>query len=378
MAALTTRLPKCCFVTNLPDVQMSGVSLSVFVTIHLGGVCILDREKMVGNENLQVNIQTSQIISNMASLAKPQEAVVPLPILNIDIDSCTYISNTKGQVIAGGMSHFGTIHEEWFYSNFLTWQPQNVETTEEQPQWLSFITQYQQDKTERIESKLYASNGRVFTQVIHTPESSPILNYIQIRTDFNHLWRDICLQNDIKPLCYDVYGVASVPIAGGNPQEIISRPYAQRYTLRPSSYHDVCFGFENTIGGFDTMMAQGSTNYTPDGGSILFRNNTNELEVSNSYTSIWEVSSGPIETERIATQFQDFFKSRNRYIFESGLWQKIVVTEFKVKHIRAEMNSYTFKYHLSEKNEGRYYVKNELNDPKLPIQIETNYEYKPM
>ena len=125
-------------------------------------------------------------------------------------------------------------------------------------------------------------------------------------------------------------------------------------------------------------MAQGNTNYTPDGGSVLFRNNSLELEVSNNYTSIWEVSSGSIDTERVASQFQDFFKSRNRYVFAGGIWQRIVVTEFKVKHIRTEMNSYTFKYHLADKNEGRYYTKRELNSPKLPIKIDNSYEYKPM
>lgn len=366
---LDTDLPPCCFVSNLPDIIVSSVFSPVYVTIYLDDVHILDAEKMVGDENMQVTIRTAHILRNRASLTKPEEFTAPLPILTVIIAKTGQVSQTAGQVIIGETSQLGAINEEWFAQNFLTWQPQSMETTAEQPQWLSFIPQ-QRDTVLRIETRLYASDGRITSRIIRAIETSSILNYVQIRTDFNHLWEGVCREENIEPICYDVYGYEIYLDESGIMQSIKNQPYAQRYILRPPQYRDICFGFENTIGGFDTIMAQGNISYLPDGGSTSFRNDTTELEISNDYTSIWEASSGQIETEREASQFQDFFKSKNRYVLKNGVWQRIVIKDYKIKHTRAEINAYTFKYHLAEKNEGRYYSRNSLNGPTLPTKID--------
>ena len=137
-----------------------------------------------------------------------------------------------------------------------------------------------------------------------------------------------------------------------------NRPYAQRYILRPERYNDVCFGFENTLGAFDTLMLEGKQTYQPEGDISTFKTYTTEKELINDFTSIWEASTGRLETERSANQFQDFLKSTNRYVLMQGIWRRIIVSDYKVKHSRGESNSYTFKYHLADKNEGHQGVKN--------------------
>ena len=90
------------------------------------------------------------------------------------------------------------------------------------------------------------------------------------------------------------------------------------------------------------------------------------MELSNDYTSIWQQNTGYISSSSIARQWQEFLHSSNRYLYADGEWKQIIVTEYEVKHKEAALNSYTFKYHLSEKDEANYYDRAELPEPELP------------
>ena len=294
--------------------------------------------------------------------------------------------STSGYVIPGNTNDLGIITQEWFAENFLTWQPQVIETTRTQPQWLAFIPVppfYQYN----IQSTLYTRDGRTFTQSFFKFPSGP--NFQQFRADFTYLWKSHCVAHDLDPYCYDVFGYgyragvsldANPDIAPAKVMELIApnRPYAQRYILRPERYNDVCFGFENTLGAFDTLMLEGKQTYQPEGDISTFKTYTTEKELINDFTSIWEASTGRLETERSANQFQDFLKSTNRYVLMQGIWRRIIVSDYKVKHSRGESNSYTFKYHLADKNEGRYFNREKLPEPELPTNFFPEYDYKKM
>ena len=146
------------------------------------------------------------------------------------------------------------------------------------------------------------------------------------------------------------------------------RPYPQRYILRAPKYNDTCFGFVNTLGGFDTFMATGKIILKPQGDIQTFVNGNEETEVENGYTSHWEASTGHIDTERMAMLIQDFLKSSERWLLANNTWQKIIVDEYKVEHTALELNAYTFKYHLAKKDEHRYFQRQDLPEVKLPTQ----------
>lgn len=380
MAILTTGIPAYGFLDDLPDIVFSEITAAAaYITVKFNGSSLLTNVKMVPDARKRITIYVKQMIRNMVTLTRPNSCTLELPqlIIQLSIPGEGTLS-TSGYVIPGNTNDLGIITQEWFAENFLTWQHQVIETTRTQPQWLAFIpvppfVQYE------IQSTLYTRDGRLFTQTFFNIPSGP--NFQQFRTDFTYLWKSHCIAHNLTPYCYDVFGngyriaLNNIAMDESNvapakiPQAIAyNKPFAQRYILRPDRYNDVCFGFENTLGGFDTLILEGKQTYQPEGDISTFKTYTTEKELINDYTSIWEASSGRIETERAATQFQDFLKSTNRYILMQGIWRRVVVSDYKVKHSRGESNSYTFKYHLADKNEGRFYERNELSAPELPTE----------
>lgn len=388
MAILTTGLPAYGFLDDLPDIIFSEITTSTaYVTVKFNGSALITSVKMTPDAKKTITIYAKQMIRNMVTLTKPNSCALGLPqlIVQIAFPGGGALS-TSGYVIPGNTNDLGIITREWFAKNFLTWQPQVIETTRTQPQWLAFIPVppfYQYN----IQSTLYTRDGRTFTQSFFKFPSGP--NFQQFRADFTYLWKSHCVAHDLDPYCYDVFGYgyragvsldANPDIAPAKVMELIApnRPYAQRYILRPERYNDVCFGFENTLGAFDTLMLEGKQTYQPEGDISTFKTYTTEKELINDFTSIWEASTGRLETERSANQFQDFLKSTNRYVLMQGIWRRIIVSDYKVKHSRGESNSYTFKYHLADKNEGRYFNREKLPEPELPTNFFPEYDYKKM
>lgn len=365
MATIITEFPPYSFLEDLPDVTIYGVTSEAYITVIFAGASLMSNIKMTPNAQDRITIYTKQIIRNMLSLARPDTVVLPSPILQVRVRINAETLSTECHVIPGGTDGNEVINKEWFSKNFLTWQPQIIITTPEQPQWLAYIPTDIYDAT-NLSSTLYTKDGRSFSKTIDAVSSSSASFYRQIKTDFASLWENVCSENDLDPVCYDVYGVG-FNYGEQNSQNKLLLP--QRYILRPERYNDMCFGFENTLGGFDTLILEGKQSYQPDGDVTTFKTHTTEKELINDYTSFWEANTGRIETEREANQFQDFFKSKNRYIFHQGIWHRIIVSEYKVKHSRGESNSYTFKYHLADKNESRYFERTELPEVELPTII---------
>lgn len=382
MAILTTGLPAYGFLDDLPNIVFSEVTNTASVTVKFNGSALLTNVKMVPDAKKTITIYVKQMIRNMVTLTKPNSCALGLPqlIVQISIPGWGALS-TSGYVIPGNTNDLGIITQEWFAENFLTWQPQIVETTLLQPQWLAFIP-VPSFLNYEIQSTLYTKDGRSFTQTFFNITGGP--NFQQFRADFTYLWKSHCIAHDLEPYCYDVFGKGfktnpSTSSSGMIPGKLASnKPYAQRYIIRPTRYNDICFGFENTLGGFDTLMLEGKQTYQPEGDISTFKTYTTEKELINDYTSRWEASTGRIESERAAAQFQDFLKSTNRYVLMQGIWRRVVVSDYKVKHSRGESNSYTFKYHLADKNEGHYFNRERLSEPDLPTNFFPEYDYKKM
>lgn len=219
-------------------------------------------------------------------------------------------------------------------------------------------------------SVLHSQDGRTFSKIIRAV--APGYRYVQVDTSFDTLWREFCTEKDISPLSYDVFGAKTVQetaadeSTGDKLATYGNYPFAQRYRLRQPRYDDRCFGFVNSLGGFDTLMMQGPETLKPEGETKTFVNGEVEQEISNGYTSYWETSSGYIDTERQAAQIRDFLKSASRWIYRDGEWLRIIVDEHKVEHSPGKLNAFSFKYHLARRNEGRYYERTTLPEPEMP------------
>ena len=364
----TSTVTSVYFAHNTPDLIVTESTDDIQVSVAINDTTIVDAITLMPDKNQRITIPARQFARIIEPVARPESTIVALPVLRIGIESFPLKTTYIYPVIPGGIAARREMFD-FLLANFLTAQPQIIETTPEQPQWLAFVrTQTKNEAVTEMEiqSVLHTADGRTFTKTIGT---MPDVNtYNQIDTSFGTLWREFCHERSIVPVAYDVFGVSVVSRDGVTTTER-NRPFGQRYLLRPTRYDDQCFGFVNSMGGFDTLMMQGVSVLKPAGETETFINNEVETELTNGYTSYWEASTGYIDTERMAAQYQDFLKSCNRWIYLHGVWRRIIVDEYKAEHTPRELNAYTFKYHLAERNEYRGFERTELPDVKLPMII---------
>ncbi len=358
------------FAQNLPDCVLTDRTAAVRMSVTVGGTLIVDEVTLTPDKERRITIPNRQFARCcIGAIARPASFVANLPMIEVSFKSGETAQKQSYRLILGGIAKAVDSESAMFdflTANFLTAQPQIIETTPEQPQWLAFVRTQTENETiaeMEIRTVLYTTDGRTFTKTIGTaPEVDA---YTQIDTSFGTLWREFSREKGITPVAYDVFGVSVISRDGATTTEQ-NRPLGQRYLLRPAHYDDRCFGFANSMGGFDTLMMQGPNVLKPESEIETLVNNDVEKELSSSYTSYWEASTGYIDTERMAAQYRDFLKSANRWIYTGNEWRRIIVDEFKVEHTPRELNAYTFKYHLAERDERRLPERKELPEIKLP------------
>ncbi len=354
------------FAHNVPDLVATETTAPVQLTIQIEGATIVDAMTLTPDADQRITIPVRRFARNIEPIAGPGAVCEALPTMRIEIRfSETSKATCIYNVIPGGIAAPREMFD-YLLANFLTSQPQIIETTQEQPQWLAFVRPQTTDNivvSETLESTLYTADGRRITkQIAETPEQYA---YNQVDTSFRTLWRAFCREKGLTPIAYDVFGTSVVSRSHvTNPEP--DRPIGQRYLLRPPQPDECCFGFINGMGGFDTLMMQGPSTLKPEGENETFIHDEAERELTNGYTSYWEASTGYIDTERMAAQYQDFLKSTNRWIYRREKWSRIVVDEYKVEHTPRELNAYTFKYHLAERNEYRNFERIGLPEVELP------------
>lgn len=357
------------FTENASDIIISDVEEPVYITLSVDNYSIIQNIKFIPDSKKQVTLLLRQLVHQIPKLAAPTSVSLKVPALTWTAEKSDESVSLGSYLMPGGIAkNIDTVQGriDFFAQNFLTNQAQIIETTPEQPQWLAFVRPYPY-RTMELFSTLYTADGRSYTKKIcQTPDS---YTFNQIDTSFSGLWSSFSIQKKLMPIAYDVYGMSVMTETLNGVTSLIDKPnhpIGQRYLLRPSRNNDHCFGFVNGMGGFDTLLMHGPVVLKPKGENETFINNKIEKELSNGYTSYWEASTGYIDSERAAAQYQDFLKSSNRWIYRSGEWLRIIVDEYKLEHTPRELNAYTFKYHLAEKNERRYFEREELREPMMP------------
>ncbi|WP_304953024.1 hypothetical protein [uncultured Alistipes sp.] len=359
MAITATILPKTCFSENLPDLKIKDCSDPATISIQIDEQSIISNVELLPDKTKTIIIYLRQLVRLIPPLFSPKQSDLksykPCPILKITIQRAGESLLQSCRLIPGGTRFDISDMTDFLDANFLTWQPQIIETTHTQPQFLTTAIQ----TGRAVRTTLYTKDGRAFTRTIW---SSVQIGCHQMKADFSTLWANECSLRKLDPICYDIEGYFTV-----NGEVISNKPFAQRYILRPERCGETCFGFVNSLGSIDTLMMIGKMKLKPESENKTFMNREVETELSNSYTSYWEASTGYIDSPGMAAQYQDFLKSTNRWIYQNGEWLRIVVDEYKLEHTPRELNAYTFKYHLAARNERRYFERKELPDVELPV-----------
>lgn len=174
-----------------------------------------------------------------------------------------------------------------------------------------------------------------------------------LSSDPDHTEYDI---DDI--VAYDVYGEFCRP----NDEVLMTgTPPVQRFVVVPSRRNFKCFVFRNRLGVADSVFSTGAHTriLTPD--VATFITGRTESELTNKSRESFKVNTGLLDSTLMVNQWQDFFLSDERYLYEDGTLKRIIIEEGKSEAKLQSLNDMEFTYHLSEQPAGRFREKKTLN-----------------
>lgn len=311
--------------------------------------------------NTFITLCTSEVIDSFAQPYPPRintaetqvETIHPIS-LKISVDGVIHKS-IYIPTIWGGVPD-GVKDEHYFLQHhFLTWRPQIGYVTKGIKQQLSLAIADTQVGVSDVVRKYRSLYVKVYFRSA-TPIELPLEKCVYD----NSIYRIDCSYQRILDLvrtklstnddivAYDVYGKAdNSEYASMVPQRFIVLPYNSAYEY---------FFFQNTMGGFDTIIAYGSTKSISSSevsASVVRRQ---ETELVNDFMERWETNTGYINSNVEKGLWQEFLRSTNRYILRpDGTARRIIVDDCKAEHTRHKVGSFTFEYHYAEQDKGAYY-----------------------
>jgi len=205
--------------------------------------------------------------------------------------------------IRGGVKTLSITTDLWLKANFLTWQPQQKQVEWIQPEWLTY----------------YAENNCELKITAHYKESD-VFPTKTIALSGGKVWSinmqfgRIAAMFDKQPLYFD----AEI-WAGGKKQT-----YTQRYIIKSNIENAKTFLFENSLGGMDSVIFDGSFTRTPE-----YEEEVGLLEdiESGYYISKKDnISQNTGYISRYSSEWlQEMFGSLKKYIVQDGALQQVII-----------------------------------------------------
>lgn len=250
------------------------------------------------------------------------------------IDGLAY----KFKAIKGGISEIIDINI-FLQNNFLTWQAQVKEISPDSIEFLSYYALKDCDAYIRV----YTDNGGRYTRTLHLTAG----HLFNINTSYNIIK---FYYQDENIVGYDVW----VETDGNR------LSYIQRYLLRSSTDKDFIYLFENSVGGFDTLIADGEriTKRKTDSDvvSVLNKNSSTNKKFDIIYTQ----NTGYITDSNEAKWLQDLFVS-NKIFQLSDKLAEVYIKESDNNFKDGELNYFSFSFSLTEQSEYNKVLQRETN-----------------
>ena len=351
---------KSVFSKNMRDIYISVGKVSNAM-IKVSDVDGNAASFMLQPVNTFITLCTSEVINNFAQSYAPYiedtgmqvESIRPIT-LEVSVDDVTR-KKISIPTIWGGLSERVSNEYEFLQHRFLTWRPQIGYVTKGVKQQLSLAIVDTQVGVANVVRKMRSLYVRIYFRSI-----APIEKHLGDCALDNSIYRIDCSYQRIYDLvkahippgeeivAYDICGIAT--------SDSYSAVMPQRFIVLPYDSGNRYFFFQNTLGGFDTIIAFGSTKSisTSDVKTSIVRRR--ESEVANDFKESWETNTGYINSEVEKGLWQEFLRSTNRYILlPDGTARNIVLEESKAEHTQHKVGSFTFKYHYAEQDKGAYY-----------------------
>lgn len=316
-----------------------------------------------------ITIRTSDIVDNLAEPYDPQINDRSVSVKLLDRISIESRNETDEQTddrwvlltLFGGYDNSRLLDEyDFLQHNFLTWRPQIDYVVPGIKEQLSFVIcnegadtneSYPEETSRRIYAKIYFRSLAPTTKLLC--EVNTDMSIYRLDCSYDHIANLVAEEFDDEVVAYDIYGDTDADngVVGIKPQ---------RFVVRPQTASNTYFFFQNSLGGFDTIIATGELKTIADGDNLTAMVRKTESEVYNGYVRSWEVNTGYITTKQEENLWHEFLRSTNRYIlFDDGSYRKIIVEEYKAERVKLQMDSFTFKFHYSEAAKGGFAEKSE-------------------
>ena len=314
---------------NLKDFVITSSEVVSF-KLYIGETLLLDY-RYLPDYNNQLRISVRDIVESHLATDLPSSDTFTqnnvCASFTADIDG----TEVNFAAIRCGVRNYSGTAADFLTSNFLTWQPQTVETGYSQPQWLTYYNPGAASVS--IKVKFYTKAGGSTVKSLATVTAG---SCISVNVQFARIF---ALDEGDNYGYYDIY----VENSAGT-----RLTYVQRYVLRDEDRNIRCFVFMNSLGGIDCAAFNGHNTYSPrhtyTNAQYSEESIAANIDTERSYTQ----STGYVD-ERSAQWLDDMFNSYGCYVVEEGVVRPIVLDEATVSHNHTEqLHSFEFSYKLSD------------------------------
>ena len=300
------------------------------VQLVKGGEQILNETYHPDIDNL-VEIDLHSVINKLLSFVLPGTNLITEQTSGVS----DFIATIDGaviefRVIKCGVADLQELASVFVNDHFLTWQIQDKEILQHQPEWLSAYT----NDARNLKAKAYFLDGTNESILVTALDSGKLLTVDVCWASINAL---LVKKN---PIAWEVW---IEDIAGTR------LSYIQRYCLRNTVDDDRIFLWANTLGGIDSITLTGNAEddlklehmiAEYGDGSLSNYNIDKKREIKQ--------STGYLTSEE-SRWIEDFFYSKRRYVvLKDGEFKPIVVSSSKViSTTDDDQDDYEFTYRLS-------------------------------
>ena len=126
----------------------------------------------------------------------------------------------------------------------------------------------------------------------------------------------------------------------------------------------------NSLGVLDTAFATGDVSRDTESEIATARISGQEVELTNDAVEHFKVNTGGLRKRRDMDQWQDFFRSSDRWVLLQGDDpRRIVIDSIESDMTEHKLSGVSFTYHYADRFSGRHY-----SDTTLPAFDYDNYE----
>lgn len=306
-----------------------AASSEVTFKLSQGGSLII-AESYTPNASGRVIVDIADVVSNFLSFNIPTtdifEQISIAKEFTVEIDSLAAVNFT---IIRGGVENLADTATNFLLANWLTWQPQSKMVGYSQPEWLTYYAPV----AAVVKIKYYLTDETSSVITLHTPAAGTCYTY---NMQFAHI---MSLYAGDKLGYYDVW----VESATGT-----RLTYIQRYVYKEPEDLDEYFIFQNSLGGIDTAVMAGESNFNPDLEHTEGSYDDVSVQIDNYYKRIYEKSTGWL-SKTYADWLFDFFNSCFRYKLVSGVLRGITLQDSSISDSSQEdLKSFSFSYKFAE------------------------------